>query len=424
MRSRLPALGIALVLLGASACAQGEDVRTDGPGSTTTTTEATPSDQVATLEDLVAAFEAEGYEVTELTVEALGADVEAEEVGVYEVDGGELVEAVDFEAYVFTDESAAEEGRLEIRDQTTDPDVDGGPFTDRNTNIVGLFGCDCEADFQLADVFTDLDLVGAASTSPTEDPEPEPEPEGASVEDVIEGFEDEGYEVSELDPEAMELDLEGTVATALIEVEGAVDPVDVELYVFADADAAEEAADRLRSDDEDAPVGGAFQAVNANVLASFGCVCEADSEIADVFTELDLAGEAVDPGEDERPDRVEIPGGASGTGVSDLIDALESEGTAAEVSELPPSTDAPSAAVDEARLLVERDDEGGEVEVFVFAEPEAATDAGAELRDSIREACGACDAELDQVEVNGLFVAVVPPSSDWFGEVFAELDLG
>lgn len=287
MRSRLvPVLFLACWPFAVAACAVDDDadVRAEGstttsvedqgtttteeePASTTTTEE--PADEPVTVADVIAAFEADGYEVTQLEMEAPSARPDdALSHQLLEIEGGDVDGPTDIEIWTFADADAAEDGADDVRDEATDEEATGGGFAVSNGTVVGLLGCTCEADSMLADVFVGLDLSSGAEpsnpTTSTTDPRiiPDDDPDGDDdrLEIVLDEMEAAGATV--LGTSKVDEDLGADVAAAVeVEVDGEVEVVEV--HVFSDSDlafevamAVEDAADEYCDDlcDEIMPV--------------------------------------------------------------------------------------------------------------------------------------------------------------------------
>jgi hypothetical protein len=163
-RALLPAAFLLLLVLPLAACGQADrSLKTDKrdePTESTTTMAAGQASRLA-VDDVIAAFEAEGYEASEVLFDAVSANPDGASSGGLEVAGGELADdvLVDIELWFFADEAAAEKGAEQVEDEATDPDADGGSFEVRNGTVVALFDCTCEGDVQVASVFGDLSFA-------------------------------------------------------------------------------------------------------------------------------------------------------------------------------------------------------------------------------------------------------------------------
>lgn len=236
MRRRLiPVLVMALWPFALIACTD------DDPevGTVQSSTTVAPEAGAVTIADVVATFDAAGYEVSEVEMDAPSAAPSgADGHQLLEVDGGDLPDAADVEVWVFADDEAAEAGADEVRDAATDPDADGGAFVSVNGSVVGLFGCTCEGDVALAEVFGDLDFGPATiGAGPSEAGLPDTVAAALSAigADAEVSGEEPRYEV-------------GADEALVANVTRAGETERIEIHVFADSTAANEGADEI--DDE------------------------------------------------------------------------------------------------------------------------------------------------------------------------------
>ena len=241
---------------------------------------------------------------------------------------------------------------------------------------------------------TTTDEGEVTTTTASEGPAEAP----VTVADVVAAFEDEGYDVTLLEMEAPSARPDDAEEHQLLEVDGGglAFEVQVEIWTFADEDAAEAGAEDVRDEatEPDAD-GGSFVSENGTVVALFGCTCEADSELSGVFGDLDFStgadpadpttsstdprvipDEPVDPGDDERLEAV--------------LDELEAAG--ATVLEISDAVDDDLGADVAATVEVEVDGEEEQVEIHVFDDADLAAEVAMEVEDDAEESCGgACD---------------------------------
>ena len=242
---------------------------------------------------------------------------------------------------------------------------------------------------------TTVDEEEVTTTTASEDPAEA----AVTVADVVAAFEDEGYDVTLLEMEAPSARPDDAEEHQLLEVDGGglAFEVQVEIWTFADEDAAEAGAEDVRDEatDPDAD-GGSFVSENGTVVALFGCPCEADLEVFGVFSDLDLSAGAeptvpttstTDPrvipdGDDPSDDRLEA-----------VIDELEAAG--ATVLEVSDAVDEDLGADVAATVEVDVDGEEEQVEIHVFSDADLAFEVAMDVEDDAEEACGGvCDEVL------------------------------
>ncbi len=310
MRSRLvPVLLLACWPFAVAACAVDDDTDLRAEGSTTTsvdeqgtttttggdptstTTTEEPIGEPVTVADVIAAFEADGYEVTEVDMDAPSADPDdARSHQLLEVDGGDVDGPTDIEIWTFADAEAAEDGADDVREEATDDEAAGGGFVVSNGTVVGLLGCTCEADSMLADVFVGLDLTAGAElpnpTTSTTDPRIIPNPRNDDRLDIVlEELEAAGATV--LDTGGVDDDLGADVAAAVeVEVDGEVEVVEV--HIFGDADVASEVAEQVEDDAEERCGDGCDEILPVAVpVGEVVFVADEGAEVLDVIADIE-----------------------------------------------------------------------------------------------------------------------------------------